>query len=116
VLALARGSRADRKLRAWLREGHELSISAIAWAEFLCGPVTRDAVALTARVVGEPAVFTARDATLSARLFNETGRRRGSLADCMIAASAIGAGATLATANERDFARFLAAGLELAGA
>jgi hypothetical protein len=38
VLALAGGSRADGRLRAWLRAGEPLGISAIGWAEFLCGP------------------------------------------------------------------------------
>jgi len=89
-------------------------MSSIGWAEFLCGPVGSEAVALVGRIVGEPSAFTVAEATLAAHLFNDTGRRRGSLADCMIAAAAIQAGAPLATANPRDFSRFRAAGLELA--
>ena len=115
VLALARGSAADRRLRAWLREGRELGISAVGWAEFLCGPIGPEAIELAARIVGDPVAFAAADAELAARLFNETGRRRGSLTDCMIAATAIEARAPLATANPRDFARFARAGLVLAG-
>ena len=42
------------------------------------------------------------------------GTPQGSLADCMVAASAIRAGAMLATANARDFRRFTSAGLSLA--
>jgi len=115
ILALARGSREDQRLRAWLRTGEELGMSAIGWAEFLCGPVDSPALELAGRIVGEPVAFTAADAVLAARLFDDTGRRRGSLADCMIAATAIQAGASLATANSRDFARFAGAGLALAG-
>jgi predicted nucleic acid-binding protein len=114
ILALVRGSREDRALRAWLRGGEAIGISAIAWAEFLCGPVTREAVELAERLVGDPAPFRGADAEWAARLFGASGRRRGSLADCMIAAAAIGASASLATADPRDFARFSAAGLELA--
>lgn len=114
VPALAAGTAQDRRLRAWLAAGEPLGISAVAWTEFLCGPVEPADPDLVARVVGERVPFGEGEATLAARLFNDAGRRRGSLADCMIAATAIRAGAALATANPKDFRRFASAGLSLA--
>ncbi len=112
---LVSGSRQDRAARAWLVEGAGLAISAVAWAEFLCGPLTEDQRSLAAVVVPLRVPLREDDAELAARLFNESGRRRGSLADCLIAATAIADDAELATDNLADFRRFAPFGLKLAG-
>lgn len=114
VRALLAGSLEDERLRSWLSAGEPLGISAVAWAEFLCGPVEPSGMELVGLVVPDPVPFAEGEAVLAARLFNESGRRRGTLADCMIAATAIRAGATLATENPKDFRRFAPAGLVLA--
>ena len=67
-----------------------------------------------AEIVGQRLDFTAEHAALAARLFNESGRRRGSLIDCMIASTALAAAASLATANDADFLRFKDSGLTMA--
>jgi hypothetical protein len=48
---------------------------------------------------------------MAADLFNKTGRRSRSLADCLIAAVAIRCGAKLATVNTGDFQAFVQYGL-----
>jgi predicted nucleic acid-binding protein len=112
--ALRRGSAEDRRLRRWLSEGEPIGISAIGWTEFLCGPVEARDVALAGQVLDEPISFLAVDARSAVRLFNLTGRRRGSLNDCMIAAIALRVDASVATTNVADFARFEPAGLRIA--
>ncbi len=89
-------------------------MSTIAWAELLCGPLDAGGLELVSHVVGERIPFGEDEAGVAARLFNRSGRRRGSLADCMVAATAICAGAALATENPKDFRRFEATGLSLA--
>jgi predicted nucleic acid-binding protein len=114
IRALAEGTPEDKRLRRWLARGEALGMSTVALAELLCGPVDPEGLELVGQVVRERVGFQEADATLAARLFNESGRRRGSLADCMIAATAIRARAPLATDNTRDFRRFAPAGLTLA--
>ena len=113
IRALNPGSAEDRKLRGWIEGGQPLAMSAVAWAELLCGPLAPSEMESVAEFVGQHRDFTPEQAVMAARLFNESGRRRGSLVDCMIAASALADGASLATANEADFRRFKTSGLEL---
>jgi predicted nucleic acid-binding protein len=116
ISALRRGSPEDRRLREWLARGEAVGISAVSWTEFLCGPVGGDDIELGARVVDEPVALLAADASVAAQLFNLAGRRRGSLNDCMIAATALRVSASLATTNFADFRRFEPAGLRVISA
>ncbi len=114
IRALARDTAEDRRLRRWLGEGEAVALSAVGWAELMCGPVQTVHVDLARRILEAPVPFLDEDAALAARLFTMSGRRRGTLVDCMIAATALRAGATLATTNPADFRRFVRAGLRLA--
>jgi predicted nucleic acid-binding protein len=113
IRALVPDSREDRRLREWLRSDEPLGMSAIAWAEFLCGPIEARHVDLAREIVPDPEPFARRDAELAAGLFNRSGRRRGTLSDCMIAASVMRVDGSLATANPDDFRRFVPAGLRI---
>jgi predicted nucleic acid-binding protein len=103
----------DRRLREWLLARERLGISAIAWSELLCGPLAGRDLDLALQAISEPEPFSRVDAELAAALFNRSGRRRGTLFDCMIAATAMRAGGALATSNPEDFQRFVPAGLRL---
>jgi predicted nucleic acid-binding protein len=98
-----------------LRRGQSLATSSIAWTEFLNGRFAPLQVRRAANLIENRIVpFGALEAEVASRLFAVAGRKRGSLADCMIAATAIRAGAALATRNQRDFTPFASAGLRLA--
>lgn len=117
VIELVRGRvTQNRQLHAWMRRGWFVQASAVAWSEFLCGPLdaddARDARIFVRRI--EP--FIELDAAFSADLFNRSGRRSRSHVDCMIAAHAILRGAWLATSNLLDFRRFEPFGLRIASA
>jgi predicted nucleic acid-binding protein len=111
IHAMIPASAADRRLRSWLRGGDDLAISSVTWAEFLCGPIGDIEIESVMSIFGDVVAYTSVDSETTARLFNLGGRRRGSLADCMIASVAVRAGASLATVNPGDFKRFTAAGL-----
>lgn len=114
IRALIANSAENQKIRDWLASGDTVVVSAVAWAEFLCGPLTDNELRLAARIVGTPLDFTPEHATVAAGLFNTSGRRRGTMMDCMIAAVALGDGSQFATANDDDFRRFAEQGLRLA--
>ena len=91
-----------------------MSVSSVAWAEYLCGPLDATARSLAQQIFPNPEPFLASDAVVAADLFNQTGRRSRSLADCMIAAVAMRCQAKLATGNSADFKPFVSRGLILA--
>ena len=108
------GSAAAQRVDAWLLSGEPLHVSALAWAEYLCGPLTPGEEVSSLAVVTDIWPLGADAASLAAYLFNQTGRRRRSLPDCVIAATAILARQPLATLNPSDFQPFLRFGLTLA--
>lgn len=114
ITALVPGSAQDQALREWLGGGERIAMSTIAWTEFLCGPVQATHIELATTIVSERIPFDDQHANLAATLFNDSGRRRGSLADCMIAATALHAEAQLATNNQNDFRPLRSMGLMLA--
>ena len=115
IRALVRGSDEDTLLRGWLAAGETLGMSAVAWAEFRCGPIDDDASRLARQIVEHRVEFSEQQADVAAQLYNESGRRRGTLIDCMIAAAALVEGAAIATANAADFRRLRPAGVTVLG-
>jgi len=76
---LVKGSPQVEDVDGWLAAGEPLAASAVAWTEFLNGPVTplevsRAEAVLQSRIIP----FGRQEAVLAADLFNKTGRRRGS--------------------------------------
>ena len=114
IQTVVAGSAAHAKFRGWTEAQEDCNASSIAWAEFLCGPLDAPAEAIARQIFQNPEPFLPADAVLAARLFNQTGRRSRSLADCMIASVAARCGAKLATSNTADFQPFLPYGLVLA--
>ncbi len=107
------GSSAAVQVDEWILKGEPLHVSAIAWSEYLCGPLhPSEEQASRALLQGVHPVSEAI-ATFAAQLFNQTGRRTRSLSDCIIAATAILAREPLATLNVADFRPFESFGLIL---
>jgi predicted nucleic acid-binding protein len=113
IAALTPGSRQDIQFQIWLNNNEIVRTSIMVWAEFLCGPVTSVQVDIATSLMRDPHPILLQDAARGAELFNATGRRRGSLADCLIAASCLRLGAQLATENRDDFLCFERMGLRL---
>ncbi len=105
----------EHALKRFLQRGEDFATSAIAWAEFLNGPVNPHHVRqMNALIHGRIIPFGRVEAEKASQLFNLTGRGHGSIPDCFIAATAISNQAALATQNQKHFAPFVSAGLSLA--
>lgn len=102
------------RISAWCEAGETLATTAIAWTEFLSGPVDDDDV-VDVRLLLEGGVlgFDEASAGLAATLFNAIGRRRTMRVDSMIAATTILHGGRLATRDVEDFRLFGVHGLQL---
>ena len=114
VSALQLGTAEESKVNSWLSGNEILGASAVAWAELFCGPLSARDESMARQMFSHIDVLSGTDAEMAAQLFNKTGRRSRSLADCMIAAVAIRCGARLATINTADFQPFVQYGLALA--
>jgi predicted nucleic acid-binding protein len=114
VAVLDADSSQSKMLHTWALRGVRIQISAIAWSEYLCGPLDAAVVPLVRKLANSVEAFTERDAELASELFHGIGRRSRSHVDCMIAAHAIRRDAALATLNIRDFRPFERFALKLA--
>lgn len=97
-----------------LEKGWTAGTDAVAWHEFVRGPLLAEDWERALLVLeNQVAPVTREIAEGAANLFNATGRRRASTADCLIAAACIQAGSWLITNNREDFSHFIAHGLKL---
>jgi predicted nucleic acid-binding protein len=113
IRCLEHGSEEAERITNWYRGGERLITPMPAWYEFLCGPITPEHEEIVRAFLAEVIPFHEEQAREAARLFNAAGRKRSLRVDAMIAATAITAGARLATGNRDDFAPFLQHGLEI---
>ncbi|MEI8095074.1 MAG: PIN domain-containing protein [Spirochaetales bacterium] len=116
IHALVAGTPEAAQVALWLRQKTPLAMSAVAWYEFCCGPLSpKDHRMAQVILTGGVLPFGPEQAAEAARLFNGVGRRRPLRVDAMIAATALVAKASLATDNTDDFRPFEALGLRLEG-
>ena len=114
IMGLIPDTAESEKIKGWLKGGIPLAAPSIVWYEFVCGPVQNREIetirsVLTAGILN----FGEAEAEESARLFNAVGRVRKLRVNTMIAATALLAGAELATSNTDDFQVFCGHGLKL---
>jgi predicted nucleic acid-binding protein len=73
---LVRGSREAADVDQWLTSGESIAASAIAWSEFLNGPVSSSEIAQVQIVLQEQIVsFGKNEASVAAELFNRAATR-----------------------------------------
>ena len=114
LIALPVLARQRHSLALSIGRGEPVATSSLAWFEYLCGPVDDAEPQLVRAAIGGHIVnIDEANAEQAAVLFNHAGRRRRLRTDCLIAATAMVAGAELATYNADDFTPFTKHGLTL---
>ena len=114
LIALPRLARQRHSLTLRMARGEPVATSSLAWFEYLCGPVNDVEQQLVhAALAGQIVAVDDAMAERAAVLFNLAGRKRSLRTDSLIAATALLAGAELATYNADDFSPFIEHGLSL---
>ncbi len=114
LIALPLLSRQRHALAQRIAKGEPVATSALAWFEYACGLVAESERHLVRAAIGAQILEVDEGiAERAAALFNHAGRKRSLRTDSLIAATAILAGAELASYNAEDFAPFTAHGLQL---
>lgn len=114
LIALPLLARQRHPLTQRIAAGEPAAASALAWFEYVCGPLAESEQQLVRAVLGARILEVDEGvAERAAALFNHAGRRRSLRTDSVIAATAILAGAELASYNASDFAPFAVHGLTL---
>ena len=114
LIALPLLARQRHPLVQRISKGEPVAISSLVWFEYVCGPVEESEQFLVRTAIGAQILPVDEEvAERAAALFNHAGRKRSLRTDSLIAATAIGAGAELASYNAGDFAAFAAHGLRL---
>ena len=114
LIALPLLARQRHALTQRIGKGESVATSSLAWFEYVCGPLAESEQNLVRAVIGAQILDVDEAvAERAAALFNHAGRKRSLRTDSLIAATAILAGAELASYNAGDFAPFTAHGLRL---
>lgn len=114
LIALPLLARQRHPLAQRIGKGEPVAVSSLVWFEYVCGPVDESEQLLVRTAIGAQILAVDEEvAERAAVLFNHAGRKRSLRTDSLIAATAIGAGAELASYNAGDFAPFTAYGLRL---
>jgi predicted nucleic acid-binding protein len=87
----------------WSGPNDDVNVSVVVWAEFFCGPLSTVQEQTARNFFPVPEPLLSVDAEVAAKLFNKSGQRSRTLADCLIAAVALRCQARLATINNADF-------------
>src|SRR2546421_5222877 len=82
IAAIRERSEYGEQIKDWMFTGVSFQISAIAWSEYLCGPIDETRIEHARKLVANIEPFVEEDAALAGYLFNETGRRSRSVKDC----------------------------------